>query len=120
MFQSKQANLNRMIANNKDFRNPSIYDRLLERMGIDQLGLFLRGGDFCFLKRFIHFTDHQQQTGTNSPDTIKWEETDYFDQLGELERTPFLIFCLFVFFYLFVFSSSSLPPFPHSNRPEGS
>lgn len=61
----KYANMNPKIQNNKEFRNPSIYEKLISYLSIDQLG-------------------------TNYPkemyDPHVWEESSYYEALAKAQR----------------------------------
>ncbi|XP_063957092.1 SAP30-binding protein-like isoform X3 [Lytechinus pictus] len=64
-YYKKSLNLNQIIQRRKDFRNPSIYEKLIDFLGIDELG-------------------------TNYPkdmyDPYCWKESSYYDALAKAQR----------------------------------
>lgn len=65
-MQNEQVDMNALIQKRKDFRNPSIYEKLISFCAIDELG-------------------------TNYPpniyDPVKWDKQSYYEELAKVQKT---------------------------------
>lgn len=92
-MQGNDLDMNAVIQLRKDFRNPSIYEKLIQFCGINELGMFLI---FCILfmnqNYIFNFALYLViLLGTNYPpsiyDPLKWSKESYYEELAKVQKS---------------------------------